>query len=212
MRVINYKFTVAGIGGYIVKSNLYPLVSVDDRRSQGVGDYTLKGIDSNSSMGIKMPMSGVDSFGRFYVIPLNIEGDINGTKKQIQIPEAIINVSKKKNIVKTSLVGMSGTVKEYINDDDLDINITVGIVAVNAEGDIIDEYPKEGIEEFKEFLDTNSALTAQSEFLSMFGVDGGSLKIVVESYNIKQNTASNRQVIEIKAISDNDYTIMNEEF
>lgn len=118
------------------------------------------------------------------------------------INDATVSVSIKKEIVKTSLVGLDGTIKEYINTGDWEIKVSVGIVAVN-DGQIVDEYPEDGIREVKEFLDVNEAIEITSTFLDIFDVN----RVVITEYSLKQETASNRQTLEFKAISDRDFQI-----
>lgn len=48
------------------------------------------------------------------------------------------------------MVGMDGTVKEYINEGDYQINIVVGVAAVRN-GVIVDEYPEDGLRELRAF-------------------------------------------------------------
>lgn len=123
------------------------------------------------------------------------------------VNDATVTISREKHIVRTTLVGLNGTIKEYICDGDYDISITVGIVAVEG-GQIVDEYPEEGIRKVKEFLDENKAVEVSSVFFDIFGID----QMVLTRFSVRQDTASNRQVIEIKALSDVDYTIKNTEY
>ena len=91
---------------------------------------------------------------------------------------------------------------------DYDISISVGIVAVDSNGQIVDEYPKEGIRKIREFLDENKAVDVTSVFLSIFGIG----RMVVTRFSLKQETASNRQTIEVRALSDEDYVIKSTEY
>ncbi len=124
------------------------------------------------------------------------------------VNDAIVSVTQEKHIVRTTLVGLNGTIKEYICDGDFDISITVGIVAVDAGGQIVDEYPEEGVRKVKEFLSENKAVEVSSVFLSIFGID----RMVVTRFSLKQETASNRQTIDVRALSDEDYVIKSSEY
>ncbi len=124
------------------------------------------------------------------------------------INDAVVSVTQEKQIVRTTLVGLNGTIKEYICNGDYDITITVGIVAVDSEGQIVDEYPEEGIRKVKEFLDENKSIEATSTFLSLFDID----RIVVTRFSLRQETDSNRQTIEVRALSDKDYVIKDTEY
>ena len=128
--------------------------------------------------------------------------------RTLKINDATVNISREKHIVRTQLVGLNGTIKEYICNGDYDISISVGIVAVDSNGQIVDEYPKEGIRKIREFLDENKAVDVTSVFLSIFGIG----RMVVTRFSLKQETASNRQTIEVRALSDEDYVIKSTEY
>lgn len=126
----------------------------------------------------------------------------------LTVNDAVVTVTQEKHIVRTTLVGLNGTIKEYISSGDYDISISVGIVAVDPEGRIVDEYPEEGIRKVREFLDENKAVEVASVFLSIFGIE----RMVVTRFSLRQETASSRQTIEIRALSDDDYIIRSEEY
>lgn len=193
MQNVNFKFIASGLG-HIVKANIYPLVPVVEQEITANGNFV--------THNIKQPI--VDVYGKYVIMPLVLK-----TKegKSLSIPEAIVNITKRKIITQTQLVGGNGTIKEYICDDDMDISIAVGIVAADQEGNIIDEYPFEGIKQLREILDLKESIDVTSDFLKIFDLDGGDFKIVVSEYTIQQSTAYNRQVVDIKAVSDYDYTI-----
>lgn len=192
---IGYRFTSSGLD-IAVKSAIYPLKST-------VADSTGS---SNSNMvtnKLKMPLVSA-----FYITPLllqTIDGD------RITIPEAVVSLTKSKEIKTTPIVSGNGTIKEYISDKDVDLNIVVGIVATDDEGNIIDAYPEKGIKELQKILDRKESIMLFSSFLSLFEIDGGSLKVVITEYTVVQQTAYNRQVFSIKATSDYDHTIYAED-
>ena len=55
--------------------------------------------------------------------------------ERLVMNDAVVAVSRAKNIVTTQLVGRDGTVKEYINAGDYQLNILVGVAAVRDGGD-----------------------------------------------------------------------------
>lgn len=124
------------------------------------------------------------------------------------VNDAVVTVTQEKHIVRTTLVGLNGTIKEYISSGDYDISISVGIVAVDSEGHIVDEYPEEGVRKVREFLDENKAVEVASVFMSIFGIE----RMVVTRFSLRQETASSRQTVEIRALSDDDYIIRSEEY
>ena len=124
------------------------------------------------------------------------------------INDIVINVALQKEIVKTALVGRKGTIKEYITDGDYQLSMTVGIVSVDSNNEIIDQYPEKAVSQLREIMERPEALEVSSAFLDMFGIS----HIVVTGFSVKQQTHSNRQVIEISALSDDDYIISSTEY
>ena len=121
--------------------------------------------------------------------------------------DAVVSVSRKKNIVTTQLVGMDGTVKEYVNADDYSIKIAVGVQAVK-DGVFVDEYPTEGIKELRKFFDLNEPIMVSSEFLQIFEID----RLVITDFAVNQTTESNYQPITLSALSDAEYNVYSTEY
>lgn len=142
--------------------------------------------------------------GRYVLTELTLRKE---NDDKLMINDAMVSLSREKHIVRTTLVGLDGTIKEYICNGDYDISIAVGIVAVEN-GQIVDEYPEEGIRRVREFLDENKAVEVSSLFFDIFDIP----RMVVTRFSVRQDTQSNRQTIDIKALSDDDYTIKSTEY
>ncbi len=142
--------------------------------------------------------------GRYVLTSLTLQKEDN---TELVMPEAVVNLSMTKTIKEESLVGLAGTIKEYICNGDYQIGIEVGIVAVEN-GRIVDKYPEQGVRTVREFLEESAALRVKSVFLDLFDIN----QLVVKTYSLKQETASNRQLLTISAVSDMDYVIMNVEY
>lgn len=127
--------------------------------------------------------------------------------EELTMNDAIAAISKRKNIVTTQLVGMDGTVKEYINDGDYGINLIVGVQAIK-DGKIVDEYPSDGITQLRQFFDVKEAIYVHSEFLELFDIS----KVVVQDFSVTQSTESNYQSIELSLLSDGDYNVYSTEY
>jgi hypothetical protein len=127
--------------------------------------------------------------------------------EELTMNDAIAAISKRKNIVTTQLVGMDGTVKEYINDGDFGINLVVGVQAVK-DGKIVDEYPSDGITQLRQFFDVKEAIYVHSDFLELFDIS----KVVVQNFSVTQSTESNYQAIELSMLSDDDYNVYSTEY
>ena len=206
-----YIFTAAGLGD-AVKGKLYTIVpepQQDGSRASGApaaaaAILPLTGTLSGSARNARYTLK--DMIGRNIVCSLTIRAGL----RTLDIPEAVVNVTRKNRIVTTAVVGGQGTVKEFIGEDDMDIDITVAGTAVDESGYMIDEYPEEGLATLIEFLEAKR-IDAYSPFLALFDLDGGDFHLVVTGYSVKQETHSNRQVVAISAVSDYDYTIFYEE-
>lgn len=142
--------------------------------------------------------------GRYVLCELTLRSQDGRT---LVINDAVCAISRAKNIVSTQMVGKDGSVKEYINDGDYQLNIVVGVVAVRN-GAIVDEYPEEGLRELRAFFDEKAAILVHSAFLEIFGIGS----IVIKSFSVSQDTASNYQSVSISAVSDDEYNVYSTEY
>lgn len=126
---------------------------------------------------------------------------------QLEMNDALVSVSRKKNIVTTQLVGMDGTVKEYVNADDYTVKIAVGVQAVR-DGVFVDEYPTEGIKQLRAFFDLNEPIMVNSSFLEIFDID----RLVITDFSVEQATESNYQPLTLSALSDTEYNVYSTEY
>lgn len=201
--MFNYSF----IGGNFItlaKSGIYPLkptISINQK------DWSKSGTsDGRGVFGVR-PAASYE--GNFFETDLYFSENENATKDQmIKIKDAVCSVNRQKNIVKTSLVGLSGTIKEYINMGDYDITINFGIVATSGDGELVDEYPTDGVEAFRRFFELNKSVFVVSDFLGIFEIT----RIVLTDISIPQETWSNVQQVTVKAVSDDDYEIKCNEY
>ena len=126
---------------------------------------------------------------------------------ELSIPDAVVAMTRTKQIVTTQVVGMSGTVKEYISDGDFDINIAVGIQGVE-DGKVANVYPEEGLRELRKFLEVEKPISVQSAFFDLFEIN----RLVIKSYSLTQGTESNYQELTISALSDNEYNVFSSDY
>ena len=124
------------------------------------------------------------------------------------LTDVTANVSMQKEIVKTQLVGHKGTIKEYVSDGDYQVSLSLGVVAMNDNGELLDQYPEEAISTLRKIFERPDALEVSSAFLDAFGIN----RIVVTGFSAKQMTYANRQVVEITALSDEDYVIKSQSY
>ncbi len=201
--------TVATAGKYLA-SGLRGSVLAEDL----AGDTANADLRGAMDEGTPYPMvSGEDLFGRDLIVPLTLKG----SRDTLRFQEAVVNVTRSRNIVATPVLNGRGTVKEMITDGDLDLTITLAVVSGSKDGDFdgtstesYDVYPYNGVERLRKLLDEPERLDVVSDFLKLFDLDGGELGIVVKSYTVHQDTHLNRQVFEIQALSDYDYNLLIE--
>ena len=120
--------------------------------------------------------------GRYVLCELTLRKQDGQT---LVINDAVCAISRAKNIVTTQMVGMDGTVKEYINEGDYQINIVVDVAAVR-----------------------NGDIDVHSVFLEIFAIGS----IVIKNFSVSQDTASNYQSVSISAMSDGDYNVYSTEY
>lgn len=151
------------------------------------------------------PITDLDYWqGRYVHCPLTLRREDG---RELVLPDAVVALSRAKYVVTTQVVGMSGTVKEYVSSGDYDLNIAVGIAAQDDDH-IADRYPQEEIRLLREFLDEASPLTVHSSFLDLFEVN----RIVIKSYSLTQQTESNYQDLVVSAMSDEEYNVYSTDY
>lgn len=181
------------------------------------GELSKSDLRSADEQGDPYPLvSGADLLGKNLVVPLTMKSKSD----EITFKEAVVNVSREKTIVVTSVLNGMGTVKEMVTNGDLKLSIQLAVVSNTTAGyfdgeldddcPIYDTYPYNGVERVRKMLDETCRIDIVSDFLKPFDLDGGDFGIVVESYSIKQETHTNRQVIDIEAVSDYKYDLLIE--
>jgi hypothetical protein len=101
----------------------------------------------------------------------------------LNVEDVLITVMNTKNIIKTTLQGRNGTVKEYISDGDFTIKI---------EGRIYGQ-------ELLDICLVPQSINVTSSFLKLFNVED----IVIESYNVDQvEGVRNYQPFTLNCVSD----------
>lgn len=129
---------------------------------------------------------------------------------QLQLPDGgfiyldvvLSDVSRTKNIVKTSVNGSSSTVKEYISSGDFSIKVR-GVLYSNVVGD----YPKAQVASLESIFARNEAIPVTSEYLRQYGI----FFIVIEDYSWPQrNGFQHMQLFEFTAVSDTENDVLIE--
>jgi hypothetical protein len=112
--------------------------------------------------------------------------------KELRIDAALTTLDMTKNIVKTPMVKLGGTVKEFIADGDWDIQIQGMLTNPNP-----NEMPD--ISLFKELIKKGEHLVVYSQYLQQYDI----YNIVIENVKLPQKSGYvNTQFFDIKALSD----------
>ena len=142
--------------------------------------------------------------GRWVLCPLRLELEDG---EGVTFADAVAAASREHRIVSTALVGRDGTVKEYIHAGDWSVNIVLGLQHTDG-GVIADEWPGTEVRQVRKLLEAKEALRVHSEFLDALNIG----RLVIRSYSARQMTEANYQVIEISAVSDEDYEIFSRDY
>ena len=123
--------------------------------------------------------------------------------EEVILENALVDVSMSKNIVKTSIQGRKGTVKEYVSLGDYVVSISGSIISDNQK-----EYPIREVLALEKVLIAPISLQVVCEPLNRLGI----YELVIESYNFptKQGFIGT-QVYSISAISDEPIELTNGE-
>ena len=111
----------------------------------------------------------------------------------IKIDTVLFDVNQDKNIIKTQVQGLQGSIKEYISDSDYVIKISGIIPGANG------IYPYKDVDDFRKILIAPVALKINSRYLTLMGIN----RLVVESYSFPQSIGSySYQAFELNCLSD----------
>lgn len=113
------------------------------------------------------------------------------------------NIISKRYVAKAGTL-MRGTIKERFGTDDFDITITGALYGKSMVGSYAESYPREDMERLREFLTSGERFKVECEPLQILGVN----YIVIEEVNFPFTKGNDVQAYEIKAISDDDWTLL----
>ena len=136
-----------------------------------------------------------DALGRWYFMPVHI-GDV-------EIPQAVLSITGKKNIVETSMIGRGGTVKELISIDDY--RITIGLYIQSSDG----RYPEEQINEIQELWEINEAIGIHSALTDIIFYPDNKIVITSISYPSTPGV-EDAQVVKLECVTDAPFELIIE--
>ena len=190
--MVDRNYILTGFGLQQVKPIIYrnslgdPLgqrdINYPDQEDEDTVGFTI-GADDNADISIL----GTPVWAN---LKLRIDGDDPG----LYFDTVLLTISQSKTIIKTSIQGRNGTVKEYINDGDYIVNIK-GLLHTSAP----DVYPLEQVNDLVRLLKASRPLEVISDYLRLLEID----LLVVEDYQLMQREGfTNTQLFEINAVSD----------
>lgn len=145
-----------------------------------------------------------DKLGRWYFMPVVIKHpDITTEDGTLELDYAVLNITGKKNIVETPLIGRKGSVKELISIDDYKISIAAFIQGDN------NTYPDEAITRVKELYNINEAVELVSAFTNLiFDPDD---KVVITDISFPPTPGiEDGQAVKLELITDKPFELIIE--
>lgn len=117
------------------------------------------------------------------------------SKQYFVINTVLIDVSQQKQIIKTDIQGVRGTVKEYISMGDYQVTIRGALVSQSS---VL--YPTVEVQQLREYLEAEVSIGIASRFLDdIFDIQN----LVIENFSFPQKEGfQNTQFFEISAVSD----------
>lgn len=119
--------------------------------------------------------------------------------------DATFTLTRYHTVVVTPLVGRSGSVKEYIQAEDYQIEMTITVGSQDPTQPAYRQYPHEQIRSLLHFWEegAHQSFRVQNDYLQLFGIE----EVVIQSKQITQSTHSNQQQITLTCLSDTPYEI-----
>ncbi len=140
----------------------------------------------------KMSMLGTPVFSD--VVLVSPDG-----KLIVELDAVLCEVTQKKRIVKTNIVGRNGSVKEYINEDDYVVNLK-GVLLSDKPDTVPDQ-----LSELNKIALVNDSVAVVSPFLDVFDIHN----IVIESLKINQIEGKLNVIsFDIASVSDVELSIL----
>lgn len=122
----------------------------------------------------------------------------NQSKRRSIEVDAIVSCAMTKNVVSTAIQGLAGTVKEWVSDGDVAINLEFTLLG--SEG----KYPQDAVSAVMEVLRLNDTLQVDSKVLNgIWGVT----RVVVRSVSFSPTIAFDYQRFSVALESDENYVI-----
>ncbi len=135
---------------------------------------------------------------------------VNYPASQILIQNIMMDISQKKNVVRTRIAGSDGQVKQYISLDDYDVSFRGKIIGYDGGdglggGFVGGERPKDAISAFIEFMEAPTVVEIGNEFLELAKITRG----VIGDFKLIQEVGKiDNQAFTFKLWSDKPFKII----
>lgn len=172
--------------------------------------------DVTSYLGSAIHSQVVIQPGRYFELS-DIKGESPIDYEGIVMPAVLVDVSMTKNIVKTSIQGRHGTVKEFVSDGDFIVTITGNVMGQTTEGgqvggtpvgstvdDIGPVYPEIDTRRLAEICKVPNSIRIECKFLQMFASTEHPMNdFVITDYKFAEREGfRNMQPFQITLLSD----------
>ncbi len=146
----------------------------------------------------KYSLLGTPVYSNFE-IPAGEYTDLSGNKIQfrgIRIDSCLIDISQERNIIRTAISGVNGTIKQFISDGDYVINLSGIIFGISNEGNSgmemanIIGVPEEEIRKFKAICSVPREIEVVSKFLDFFDIS----TVVISSPSFSEIEGKRNQI------------------
>lgn len=122
--------------------------------------------------------------------------------KTLILDTVLMTVNQQKNIVRTTIQGRPGTIKEYVSDGDYDVSIKGALVSPQTS-----DYPEQIVRELHEVLSRSESIDIVCDYLRLFDIH----RLTITAFNFPQQVGyQNMQLFEITALSDTDENLIED--
>lgn len=184
LKIIDYEKLLQSFGLLALKTIAYKNTMSLEKEYDKINNYNLKSINKVNNIAVDKNRFNTPVYDKLI---LDTTGD------NFETALVLIDVKMSKNIVKTAIQGLSGTVKEFISEGDYMISIKGLIVGDDA------LYPAEEVKKLLKIYKKNETIRVNSRLLQMLQIDD----IVIESGGIKDVEGfTNVVAFEFECVSD----------
>lgn len=138
-----------------------------------------------------------DALGGWYFMPVSFQnGDM-----ELEAQNALLSVTCEKQIVKTPLAGMDGSVKELISIDDYKFKVAGAIVG--------DDWPEDGITALHELFRINQAVKLKCAMSDIF-LDTDDKVVITKIEYPQMKGVEHVQIFTLECVSDKPFELILE--